>query len=107
MVVRDPEDPGSPGSRPVPALLLMTFLSLIQVPQRPGTVVRAPGEANLPIPELHNPTPASTTGASPQGQGQSPGRSAAPPPSRSPIPVSPRCEHSGLSVGQGVVGEGG
>ena len=104
MVVSDPEDPGSPRSCPAPAPLLMTFLSLIQVPQTPGKVVRALGEATLPVPELHNPTPAST---SPQGQGQSPGRYTAPPPGRSPIPVSPRCEHSGLSVGQGVVGEGG
>lgn len=35
------------------------------------------------------------------------GGSAVPPPSLDPVPVSPRCEHSGLSIGQGVVGERG
>lgn len=101
MVVGDPEDPSSPGFRPAPAPLLVTFLSLTQVSQRPSTIVCALGERQTS--RILSSTPPSQ----PPPCVPSLGAHMVPTPSLGPVPVSPRCEHSGLSIGQGVVGERG
>lgn len=102
VVVRDPEDASSPASAP----LLVACLSLTQVSQKPSTILCVLGEIHSQVPGRPS-LPAPTLYAIPGGLGVS--WSAAPLPNVPivPIPVSPRCEHSGLSIGQGVVGERG
>lgn len=114
-VVRDPEDPNRPRSSSQLGLVLplgdisfpnMGFPEANNNSVCPGRGVnfRALRSTSLP------PHPSLTTGAIPPGpeptRPPAPGGSTLSRP-RPQAPVSPRCEHSGLSIGQGVVGEGG